>query len=43
MLLSERKVRDEVDEWLKKKREQEMLARIQREDEELVLILALVA
>lgn len=43
VLIRERKVREEVDEWLAKKAEQDLLRKIQREDEEIVLIMALVA
>lgn len=43
MLVSERKVRDEVDEWLKKKREAALKAQIAREDDEICLIMAALA
>lgn len=43
MLVSERKVRDEVDEWLKKKREATLQAQIAREDDEICLIMAALA
>ena len=43
VLLRERKVREEVDEWLAKKAQADLLKKIQREDEEICLIMALLA
>ena len=43
MLVSERKVREEVDEYLRKKSDAALLRQIQREDDEFVLIMAALA